>query len=269
MPDSAYQSHAGAEPDFMQVQRTLAAHLRDPDGQAPPPGIEARRLRIYRELVFNNLSSLLGQGFPVLHACLGSIRWQALVRGFLREHRASTPLFPEIGQEWLAYLSTSRADVPDDPPYLFELAHYEWVETALLFSELDAGPALADPNGDLLQGAPVVSPLAWSLTYRFAVHAIDPADPPRTPPREPTHLVAYRDRRERVAFLQVNAVTARLLELLREGHHRSGRQVLVMIGEELGLARPDQLLAAGDSLLTDLRERQILLGTARTGGMHA
>ena len=37
----------------------LAAHVRDPAAHAGPPGIEDRRLAVYRELVFNNLDGLL------------------------------------------------------------------------------------------------------------------------------------------------------------------------------------------------------------------
>ena len=151
-------AHAQAAPGFMQIQQAFTAHLRDPDQQPPPAGIEDRRLQIYRELIFNNLASLLEQGFPVLNQCLGRERWRALIRGFLIAHRAETPLFPELGQELLAYLSTAGALRPEDPPFVLELAHYEWVETALTFSDAKAGPALADPNGDLLDGVPVVSP---------------------------------------------------------------------------------------------------------------
>lgn len=39
--------------------QALAAHVRDPAHHAGPVGIEERRLRVYRELVFNNLQGLL------------------------------------------------------------------------------------------------------------------------------------------------------------------------------------------------------------------
>ena len=49
----------------LQAQlHALAAHVRNPATQPGPPGIEDRRLAVYRELVFNNLAGLLGQGFP-------------------------------------------------------------------------------------------------------------------------------------------------------------------------------------------------------------
>ena len=42
-------------PDFRQVQREFAAHLRDPANNPAPGNIEERRLAIYRELFFNNV----------------------------------------------------------------------------------------------------------------------------------------------------------------------------------------------------------------------
>lgn len=248
---------------FIEVQKAFAAHIRNPDRRSPPPDIEDRRMRIYRELVFNNVASLFEQGFPVLRRCLGPTRWAALIRDFLSEHRAATPLFPELGQELLAYLSHGRAPRSEDPAFLIELAHYEWVETALTFSDAEADAGLADPNGDLLAGVPVVSPLAWNLSYRFPVHRIGPEFQPREPDAELTHLVVYRNRQERVEFLKINLVTQRLLQLLQDDSQRTGRDALDVIAAELRHPHTDQLIAAGHAMLSDLRERQVLLGTRR------
>jgi len=261
MPEPHAPAQAPAA--FMQIQQAFTAHLRDPEQQPPPAGIEDRRMRIYRELIFNNVASLLEQGFPVLYQCLSRERWRALIRGFLIAHRAETPLFPELGQELLAYLSTEGALRPEDPPFVLELAHYEWVETALTFSDAEAGPALADPNGNLLDGVPLVSPLAWNLSYRFPVHRIGPSCQPQAPDPEPTHLVVYRTREERIEFMKINPVTQRLLVLLQAQSDQTGRDLLGIIAHELQHPRPPQLMEAGHALLNDLRERQILLGTRR------
>src|SRR3546814_9823218 len=39
-------------------QFRLSHHIRDPEHNPPPPGIEDRRLQIYRELFYNNLEDL-------------------------------------------------------------------------------------------------------------------------------------------------------------------------------------------------------------------
>ena len=138
-------------------QDALAAHIRDPDRVAPPEGVEARRLKIYRELFFNNVDSLLAGNFPVLRRIHGDDGWRALVRAFYRDHDCHTPLFTELAREFLRYLDERAAGEAghDDPPWLRELAHYEWVELALQISEASCDDVAHDPDGDLLAGAKV------------------------------------------------------------------------------------------------------------------
>lgn len=245
---------------FQAVQLALSAHLRDPTGAPPPPDLEERRLKIYRELIFNNVESLLAGYFPVLRQILPLDHWRGLVRDFFIRHRARTPLFTELAQELLDFLYRERGADPADPPFLLELAHYEWVELALLISEEEPDLAGLDPEGDLLAGAPALSPLAWPLSYRFPVHRIGPDYQPKEPLAEPTHLVVYRNRDERVEFLETNAVTQRLLQLIGDGVERSGRASLEQIAVELHHPNPGRVIAYGSDLLEELRTRGILLG---------
>ena len=56
-----------AEPaPFQALQYRFAAHLRDPEHQPAPEGLEDRRLKIYRELFYNNVEDFLQTAFPVL-----------------------------------------------------------------------------------------------------------------------------------------------------------------------------------------------------------
>ena len=77
------------------------------------------------------------------------------------------------------------------------------------------------------------SALAWNLSYRFPVHQISPEFQPREPAEEPTHLVVYRDRDERVRFLEINAVTQRLIQLLKENSEWRGLDAVSQIAREL------------------------------------
>jgi hypothetical protein len=258
----------GATAGLRATQMAFAAHIRDPEHAPAPVDVEDRRMAIYRDLFFRNISGLLENAFPVLRRILGDTRWQALIRDFMVHHRAATPLFLELSQELLDYLGTTRAgQATDDPPFLLELAHYEWVELALSVSDDEPDPTHADPNGDLLDGVPVVSPLAWNLSYRYPVHRIGPDFQPSEPGAQPTHLVVYRNRKDRVEFLEVNVVTQRLLELLKEDQMRTGLETLETIAAELQHPAPEQVVTAGAALLQDLRSRNIILGTRRDGAM--
>lgn len=252
----------GAAAGLRATQMAFAAHIRDPEHAPAPTDVEDRRMAIYRDLFFKNISGLLENAFPVLRKILGDARWQALIRDFMVHHRAATPLFLELSQELLDYLGTTRAgQATDDPPFLLELAHYEWVELALSVSDDEPDPTHADPNGDLLDGVPVVSPLAWNLSYRYPVHRIGPDVQPQAPGDTATHLVVYRNRAERIEFLEINAITQRLLTLVQAERPCTGRQALQAIATELKHPDPDKVVAAGSRMLTDLRRRDVILGT--------
>ena len=250
-------------PRFQQLQYQFAAHIRDPDHQAPPAGIEARRMKIYRELFYNTVEDCLANAFPVLRRMSADEAWHARVRDFYARHQCHDPLFHRVAHEFLLFLENERGAHADDPPFIRELCHYEWVELALSVSELEPGPALADPNGDLLDGCPLVSPLAWTLAYDWPVHRIGPAFVPDAPGPQPTYLIVHRNRQDAVQFMEINAVTARLMQLLEEDPQSSGRQLLARIAAELAHPRPEAVMAAGTDTLRDLRQRDILLGTRR------
>ena len=162
MPDHSdtTESKENRPERLKDLQTAFAAHIRDPERVAAPADIENRRMQIYRELFFNNIQSLLSSNFPVLRALHTDNDWRQLVRDFYSEHRCQTPLFPEIAKEFLRYLQDERCEQENDPGFLLELAHYEWVELALSLDERDPASQAADPEGDLLQGVPVLSPLA-------------------------------------------------------------------------------------------------------------
>ena len=246
--------------EFQRRQLAFAATIRDPQ-QAPPPEIPEARMAVYRELFFNGFESHLAGNFPVLRSITDDAAWEALVRDFMVRHRARTPLFTEIGQEFIDYLQHEREPAPGDPPFLAELAHWEYAELAVAISDADRELADFDPNGDLLEQHPVVAPTAWHPSYRFPVHRIGPDYLPETPPPEPTHLVVYRDREDAVHFLEINAVTQQLLTLLKENPALSGLDCLKHIAEALQHPRPQSVVAAGAALLADLKQRNILLGT--------
>ena len=256
-----------AEPkNLAQQQEAFAAHIRDPEANQPPPGIEDRRLKVYRDLFYNNVAKLLASTFPVLRRILSDEAWHALARGYFSRHRSRTPLFLEIPGEFVEYLQNERTADPEDPPFLLELAHYEWVELGLSVADIEPELESIDRSGDLLEGHPAKSPLAWLLSYRFPVHRISADYQPQTPDEQPSHLVAYRTLDDQVAFLEVNAVTARLLEILAESETDtvSGRQILTRIAEEMQHPQPETVINGGAEIMQSLHRLDIILGVKLT-----
>ena len=132
------------------------------------------------------------------------------------------------------------------------------VELALDVAE-DTLPAY-EPVADLLAARLCLSPLAWSLGYQFPVHRIGPGFRP-TEAQEPTYLVVYRDREDVVHFVEANAATARLLELIAGDEPPTVRELLRQLAGELGLqeaavaefgaAQLDEFLGRGIVLLVN------------------
>ncbi len=237
-------------------QFALSRHLRDPSAHPPPPGIEERRLAIYRDLFFNNIEGLLAGNFPVIRQTLGDDAWRRLVRQFYANHRSHTPLFPEIAREFIRFLE-GRAPDPD-MPWLRELAHYEWVELALQIAD-DAVPA-HDPDGDLRAGVPVVSPFAWALAYQWPVHRIGPDYRPASPPDAPTCLLVRRGADHQVRFSALSPLVYRLIELLGE-RRRSGAEALRQLADEAGVDDVPAFIEQGAAMLARMRQEGTLSGT--------
>lgn len=251
--------------DFQRWQFAFAAHIREPDANPLPAAIEDRRMAIYRELFLNNLVSLLGSTFPVLKKLHAREDWRRLVRAFMARHRAHTPYFLEVPREFLNFLEKEYDARQGDLPFLVELAHYEWVELALSVAP-DADPeenGPVDPDGDLLDGMPVRSSLAWSFTYRYPVHRISPEYIPDAPGEQPTHLVVYRRADDEIGFMALNPVTARLLAMIGDNEDTTGRMLLERLAAEIDWPDPDSLVAHGAEVLAGMRAAGILLGTRR------
>ena len=242
-----------------EQQFRLAAHLRDP-AAPPPPGIEDRRLKIYRDLFYNSLQGLLAGNFPVIRKLLGDTGWHALVRDFYRDFRAGTPLFPELPREFIQYLQ-ERGEGRGDPPWLLELAHYEWVELALDLSEASDADEDHDPQGDLLGGIPLPSPLAWPLAYAWPVHRLSPDYQPATPPDTPSFLLVRRDAANKVRFSELSALTFRLLQRLSEFPGLAGREQLLALAAEAQAGDAEAFVALGRDMFEQLRADGVILGT--------
>ena len=244
-----------------RLQYQFTAHLRDPDNCPAPAGIEDRRMGIYRDLVFCNVEMFLSANFPVIRTLYDEAAWNALTRDFLREHQCHTPLFPEFGREFLRYVEARQQRGADDPPFLLELAHYEWAELALSLDEIDLDAIAHDAAGDPLTGVPVISPLACVLGYRYPVQRISADFRPEEAPAEPTLLLLVRGRDDEVRFHEIDALSAMLIERLQENTRLTGLECLDALLAERGDVEATALREAGKAVLNQLKAYAAILGT--------
>lgn len=248
--------------EFQDKQYAFAAHIRDPENVAAPEGIEDRRMAIYRKLFFNNLYNLLGTMFPVMRKIHTDAQWRRMIRQFMQYHQAETPYFLQLPREFLGFLENEFEPTPDDHPFLLELAHYEYAELALSVSTDANDIDRVDPDGDLLAESPVKSVLTWVYAYQYPVHRISIEFLPVEPAEQPVYLAIYRNSNDKVRFLELNAVTAALLDAVGSNDdHKSGEELLQMLAETIQYPDVGALIEHGAKALTEMRQLEILIGT--------
>jgi hypothetical protein len=243
---------------FQQTQADFAAHIRHPQQHPAPAHIEERRLEIYRNLFYNNIESFLASGFPILKSLLNKDKWAAMVRDFMHRHQSHSPYFLQISEEFLAYLQNEYKPGPNDPRFMLELAHYEWVELALDVSSAEI-PTQIQQQGNVLDDHPISSPTAWRFIYQYPVHLIGHEFQPREPGPEVTALIIYRNTELQIGFMESNPITLRLLDIL-ETEQISGRAAIVKLAAEIEHPEPEKLLEFGAELLQVLKAQEIICG---------
>lgn len=248
---------------FKDVQNVFTQHMRDPDNNPAPEGVEDRRIGVYRELVYNNIQSFIGNSFPVIRKITADEQWHEMLRDYVSRHKSHSPLFPKMPQEFLQYLEQERGEHPEDHPSLLELAHYEWLEIALSIDTRDIDMSNIDQKGDLLEGMPVLNPISMALAYTWPVHEISPTNLPDTPPIEKTYIIVYRKQDDEVGFIVLNPVSAKLIEYLQAKEKQTGREILTRIADELNHPNPGVVIQGGLEIMQGFLTKDILLGTKK------
>ncbi|WLG25349.1 putative DNA-binding domain-containing protein [Pseudomonas sp. FP1154] len=246
---------------LQQQQQALTRYLRDPDHCPIPPGMDVARAQVYRELIFENMRALLSGTFPVLVSVLGQEAWRACVRRFLREHRCLAPRFADISGEFVGYLAARQS--PDEPAFMAELAHYEWVEMALLQAQAESLPA--SDEAALLDRPLRVSPLAWPLAYLWPVHHLAPGHQPTTPPPQPTLLLVRRTPGFAVRFSELSPLAWRLLQRIEQFPGLAGRDQLLALAREAGVDS-NEFMDNAVMLLRQMHREGVVGVQAQSGG---
>ncbi len=246
-----------AMPSFQAYQQQFTAYVRNPSVNKPPAGAALKRMRVYADIVFNNIEASVATCYPVCKQVLGKRAWKKLVRGFFSEHASNTPIFREIPAQFLSYINQQ----PQLPAYLAQLAHYEWVELSVSMF-----PAIVHELGseaNLLLDYPVINPTAVCLSYDYPVHQISPRIKPSQALAEPIHLLVFRNVLHTVKFVEMNAVTANLIQRLMS-KPQTGQGALEQLADEMGFAEYAPIVKFGAQILEDLKQQGVILGAVKT-----
>ncbi|KKO48928.1 hypothetical protein VT06_09320 [Arsukibacterium sp. MJ3] len=242
--------------DFSQVQQQLAAYIRNPDRAPPPPGIEPRRLKVYRELFFNNVKGFLDTAFPVLKSLYSDHNWTALAQQFFSQHACHSPYFLHIAEQFVAFLQDYQPN-EHDPAFLAELAHYEWAELYIATIVGSQPPAvnpteLTEPQLD--STALQLSELAMLCAYQYPVQQICIDFQPDAP-EQPVFFLLYRNAEDEVKFVQLNQATLLLLNTLAEHPGQSFNALIRNISPQLPGLTEQQLQQGALPLVQELTRK--------------
>ncbi len=213
--------------DLQQQQLAFAAYIRDPQKHHAIEGLEEERMAVYRDLFFNNIQETLASAFPVLHKVLDAELWQILCEQFFADFQCHTPYLSRLPYEFVTYLKQSQVN---DPPWLIELAQWEWTELELFLAP-DAD-VVSDITDDVMHGVPMLSSLARVQNFRYPVQNISVDYVPTAPAEQTVHLLAWRKPDDDIGFMQLNALSAHLLELIRDNRTNTVHELLTMIAAE-------------------------------------
>lgn len=241
---------------FQLVQKQFADYIRDPDSNPPVQGLEDRRLKIYRELFFNNIRGFLDNGFPVLANLYEEDAWQQLARDFFSSHHCRSPYFVDISKEFVEFLSNEYQMQDGDPTFMVELAHYEWIELALSIRIL-AQP-LSVWDGQSAVSNLSFSPLAELLSYQFPVHQISNEFQPEESTGT-TYLVVNRKLDDEVKFTEVNALSAHLLTLVKQHEHIPVEELIQQLVQGLTQFPEEQIRQGALQIIEQMLLAEILL----------
>ena len=236
-------------------QMAFTRHIRDPQNTKAPADVSERGMAVYTEIVFNNIESSVAACFPVLKKILAEEVWLRFVREFFIHQPCVTPIFREIPEAFLAYIDR----VSGLPPYVQNLAHYEWVELYLAYADETIHWSQIDTEAHLLDSPVAFVPAMALLSYDYPVHQISPENIPTSALETPVNLMVFRDSDDEVKFVELNQKTAALIEDLQDGQ-LTARQALIGIASVMAFDDIDAIVDFGLDVLNDLKSQGAILG---------
>ncbi len=241
---------------FQQVQQAFVAHIKNPE-LPMPDGIAEDRMAVYRELFFNNVQGFVSSAFPVLKSLYPQARWQTLVRQFFIRFTCTSPYFLHIAEHFLHFLQQDYQPQAEDPPFLLDLAHYEWAELYLSTKQLQQQEQSLTP-AQSTEAPLALSALAMLSAYPYPVHQISTEFQPQAAGEVQCYLL-YRNRDDEVKFVLINPLTAALLHNLQQTPGSTLKQLVKALVPLVPQLDSDALLSGASTILQDFAAKGLLV----------
>ncbi|WP_333641132.1 putative DNA-binding domain-containing protein [Acinetobacter johnsonii] len=189
---------------FQDTQNAFCNWIRDPK-QPIPSSFETERMRVYRELLFNNVSSFVDLVYPVARSILPKPTWQQLLEEFFQKSTNQSPFYNDISLQFREYLSDQQHPVLQSYPWLAELLQYEWLELYLDTVEIEEktfSPASAWQLNTHI----------WILVYQYPVYLWTTEQ--QYFEHSPSAVMVWRNHHDQVCVEPLSPLFACLIEQL-------------------------------------------------------
>jgi len=245
---------------YKHYQRQFAQHLRNPVEKPAPEGADPQRMQVYEDLIFNNFNSFLLNCFPITHEILGDSAWLSLGKQGFAEIHSHSPLFRDIPAIFLEWLQTRKTEPFPEYPWLYEFMHYEWIELRVKTDAADLDIIVTpDQSSDPLDNRLLLNPTAQLACYHWPVHTIGPDNLTPTISEQAYCFLIFRNRDDEVQFIEINPLTAQLIQHIQESPEHSLRQVLKKLARTIYQGSVQDLETAIPPLLTSLQQQELIL----------
>lgn len=239
-----------------QTQLDFASAIRQPTTHYPDLKVSADRLEVYQQLFFNNVSGFVDNAFPVLTSLYDPTAWLKLKRHFFASYACHSPYFLHIAGQFVEFLQQYPLDTAD-PPFLAELAHYEWAE--LYVGTLPVASTQQPVASEQLTSAKLkLSEASLLAMYQYPVQHLS-ADYQVSEPGQSQAFLIYRDWQDEVIFVQLNHASLMLLYQLSEQPGLTLPQLTSALAPQLAPYSATQLTEFALPLLADLADKGALL----------
>jgi hypothetical protein len=241
--------------DFRQTQFALARHLRDPLSAPLPEGVNAADANACSQEMVDHLCDILAPAFPVTHALLGDDMWSLTVRLFLKDAPCHVPWATSVQRAFVTHVCAG-VDMRHLPAWLQDLAHFEWLQTAVSTASV-TWPAY-DASGDTMHHAVVLNPTHVEAAYEWPVQGINTDHKPDD--MQSTYVSMLRDPQDELHVFDSSVFRGQLIELLREG--QTGEQALMVLAMWLSHPEPEAFVREGAQVMAQLQREGVVLGTS-------
>lgn len=214
---------------------------------------------VYRELVENNISSMIFKALPLTFHFLDVSQKNTLIRDFMSDYKARSNHYRHIPYDFFEYANRKNIFSNLKTEFLTELCDYEFAGYELLFRDHKFLVPVSAPDKEISEVRVVLNPNLVLKKYAFPVHQISENNT-QDLKKQKTDLILYRrvDNFYQNSFI-LNDLTCSLIEILMRCPDKSFETCLQLLLEHNQGFQKEAVAEEAVAFLKELLDKQIVL----------